>query len=101
MCHGESADSFLKLDYVVPPFPKDCWVYSEADRNFGKGYFVHLGPNVDKAISRAEESGIKLEELFLASITRYQWMDEGCAVFAHAYWYSESEKADHRRKLDY
>lgn len=76
MCHGESADSFLKLDYVVPPFPKDCWVYSEADRNFGKGYFVHLGPNVDKAISRAEESGIKLEEMFLASITRYQWMDE-------------------------
>ena len=76
MCHGDSADSFLKLDYVVPPFPKDCWVYGEANRNYGKGYFVHLGPNVDRAISRAEESGIKLEEMFLASITRYQWMDE-------------------------
>lgn len=76
MCHGDSADGFLKLEYVVPPFPKDCWVYRESNRNYGKGYFIHLGPNVDKAISRAKESGIKLEEMFLASISRYQWMDE-------------------------
>lgn len=76
MCHGDSADGFLKLEYVVPPFPKDCWVYRESNRNYGKGYFIHLGPNVDKAISRAKESGIKLEKMFLASISRYQWMDE-------------------------
>ena len=76
MCNGDSADAFLKMDYIIPPFPKGCWVYSEADRSFGKGYFVHLGPNVDKAISRAEKSGLKKEEMILASITRYQWMDE-------------------------
>lgn len=76
MCNSESADDFLKLDYIIPPFPKECWVYSEADRNYGKGYFVHIGPNIEKSISRAEESGIRLEEMSLATITRYQWMDE-------------------------
>lgn len=70
------ADEFLEVSYVVPPFPKSCWVYSDPDRNFGKGYFVHIGPNIDESTKRAMNSGIHPEELFLTSISRYQWMDE-------------------------
>ncbi len=70
------ADKFLKVDYIAPPFPKGCWVYSDSDRNFGKGYFVHIGPNIDESINRAIEFGIQPEEMLLASVSRYQWMDE-------------------------
>jgi len=70
------ADKFLKVDLVIPPFPKDCWVYTDPDRNYGNGYFVHIGPNVNESIQRAIESGIQREELFLAALSRYQWMDE-------------------------
>jgi hypothetical protein len=69
-------DKFLKVDYVVTPFPKDCWVYSDPDRSYGKGYFVHIGPNIDESIHRAIEAGIQPEEMLLATISRYQWMDE-------------------------
>lgn len=70
------ADEFLEVSYVVPPFPKDCWVYSDPSRNLGKGYFVHIGPNVGESFNRALNSGLHPEEIFLASISRYQWMDE-------------------------
>lgn len=73
---GSYADKFLKVDYIVPPFPKDCWIYSDSERSFGKGYFVHIGPNVEESINRAIECGIPPEEILLASISRYQWMDE-------------------------
>lgn len=70
------ADEFLKVDYIVPPFPEECWVYSDPERNYGKGYFVHIGPNIDESIKRAEKSGIGMQELLLATLCRYQWMDE-------------------------
>lgn len=70
------ADKFIKVDYITSPFPKDCWIYSAKDRNCGKGYFVHIGPNTDESIKRAIDSGLKLEELLVASVSRYQWMDE-------------------------
>lgn len=70
------ADKFLKVDYIIPPFPKDCWVYSEPARSYGKGYFVHIGPNIDESIRRAIGDGIQPEEMMLATISRYQWMDE-------------------------
>lgn len=70
------ADKFLKVDYIVPPFPKDCWVYSDPDRNYGKGYFVHIGPNIDESIYRAIKFGMQPEEMLLATVSRYQWMDE-------------------------
>lgn len=70
------ADEFIELSYVVPPFPKACWVYSDPERSFGKGYFVHIGPNIEMSISRAIKSGIRPEEILLTSISRYQWMDE-------------------------
>ncbi len=70
------ADKFLSVDYIVPPYPKDCWVYSDKERSYGKGYFVHIGPNVEKSINRAFNAGIQPSELFLATVSRYQWMDE-------------------------
>lgn len=73
---GEYVDEFIKVDFITPPFPKDCWVYSDGDRNFGKGYFVHIGPNTDESINRAIKSGIPPDELLIATISRYQWMDE-------------------------
>lgn len=71
-----TVDEFINLSYITPPFPKDCWVYKDPERSYGKGYFVHIGPNIDKSIERAIESGLSPEEILLASISRYQWMDE-------------------------
>lgn len=73
---NKTADEFIKLCYIVPPFPDDCWIYKDPERSLGKGYFVHIGANVDKAIDRAIGMGLKPEELLLTSISRYQWMDE-------------------------
>lgn len=66
----------MKVDYIVPPFPKSCWVYESYDRNYGKGYFLHISANIDASISRANNFGIEIQELLLATVSRYQWMDE-------------------------
>lgn len=73
---GNFADDFLKVDFIVPPFPKDCWVNSEKDHHLGVGYFIHIGPNVSQSIKRGIDSGIKPEDMVLATISRYQWMGE-------------------------
>lgn len=69
-------DDFINIDYIEPPFPKDCWIYNEKDRNYGKGYFVHIGPNQDESINRLISAGIPPEECMVAMVSRYQWMDE-------------------------
>lgn len=73
---GQCADKFIKIDYVIPPFPKKCWIYTDKSRNYGQGYFVHIGPNLDESLSRIELSGLNPEEWLLTTISRYQWMDE-------------------------
>ena len=73
---GRVPDDYLKITYVVPPLPKDCYVYSDPEKSYGKGYFVHIGVNEDKAIERAVASGIKHDEMFLTFISRYIWVDE-------------------------
>lgn len=70
---GQFADKFIRVNYITPPFPKDCWVYTDKGRNYGKGYFVHIGPNIDELINRAEAGS---EEWLIATLSRYQWMDE-------------------------
>ena len=70
------ADSFLKIDYIIPPFPKTSWIYKSCDKNYGKGYFLHIGANIEASIGRASDSGIQLSELLLTTVSRYQWMDE-------------------------
>lgn len=70
------ADDFIKVDYVTHPFPQNCWVYTDKERNFGNGYFVHIEPNMAESINRAVSFGVQPEELLLASFSRYQWMDE-------------------------
>ncbi|MGB4659999.1 MAG: SEFIR domain-containing protein [Mobilitalea sp.] len=69
-------DNFIKVDLITPPFPDNCWVYFDKDRSNGKGYFVHIGPNIDESLNRATASGINVEDLILTSISRYQWMNE-------------------------
>ena len=76
MAKRDTADDFLRIDFIIPPFPPDCWIYKDSERNYGKGYFVHVGPNIDQSIKRAEKAGIIRNEMFLASVSRYQWMDE-------------------------
>ena len=71
-----TADEFIKVDYIVPPFPSDCWIYKEHDHNFGKGYFLHIGANVDAAMDRAKNGGLQADDMLLATFSRYQWMDE-------------------------
>ena len=61
------ADTFLKVDYIVPPFPKSCWIYESYDRNYGKGYFLHIGANIDESISRANNCGIEMQQLLFGS----------------------------------
>ena len=73
---GATPDDYLKITYIIPPFPKDCFVYSDPEKNYGKGYFVHVGVNEDKAIERALAGGIKPNELLLTIISRYIWVDE-------------------------
>lgn len=73
---ADIADEFLKVDYIVPPFPENCWVKRSRDRNFGNGYFLHIGSNIDATINRASNAGILRDELFITTVSRYQWMDE-------------------------
>lgn len=70
------ADEFLKVDFVTPPFPETCWVNFDAGRSNGNGYFVHIGTNVNEAILRAKGSGLNLPDTIIATVSRYQWMDE-------------------------
>ena len=75
--YGEGfVDGFISVDFIAPPFPKNSSIYSDVDRNYGKGYFVHIGPNIDESLKRAVAAGIPSEELLLAMVSRYQWMDE-------------------------
>lgn len=71
-----SVDSFLRVDYVIPPFPKDNWIRKSFEFNNGKGYFVHIGPNMDATIGRAHNDGYKMADTIFALISRYRWMDE-------------------------
>lgn len=73
---GKSPDDYLKITYIVPPLPKKCYVYSDPEKSYGKGYFVHIGVNEDKAIERAVASGIKHNEMLFTFISRYIWVDE-------------------------
>lgn len=75
-CKTESADDHLRITYIVPPFPKGCYVYSSPNMNYGKGYFVHVGTNEDKAIERASSCKTGNEEFLVATISRYLWVDE-------------------------
>jgi len=75
-CFGKSIDDYIKIDFIIPPFPKDCWVYFDEGRSYGKGYFVHIGSNLEKAIERAEMNKTEKEGLLIATLSRYQWMDE-------------------------
>ncbi len=76
MYKNSSPDDFLSITYIIPPLPKDCYVISDPTKNFGKGYFVHVGVNEDKAIERAIEIWEKPDELFLTFLSRYIWVDE-------------------------
>lgn len=72
----KSPDDYMKITYIVPPLPKDCYVNFDPEKSFGKGYFVHIGVNADAAVKRAMESGIEEEHLLLTFISRYIWVDE-------------------------
>lgn len=69
------ADDFIKIDFITPPFPKDCWVYDDKYRNYGKGYFIHIGPNIEKAKKQVSVAGFHQNDC-LITFSRFQWMDE-------------------------
>lgn len=74
--HNGYIDEFVDVTYIEPPFPDNCFIYSDKDRNNGNGYFVHIGPNIDASVNRMQKCGINLLEGMLAMVSRYQWMDE-------------------------
>lgn len=67
-------NDFVNITIVERPFPKDCWVNSEKDRNYGKGYFVHIGSNIKKALELVNEKND--EDKLVITFSRYQWMNE-------------------------
>jgi hypothetical protein len=69
-------DDFVDVVYIEPPFPHKCFVYSDIERNKGKGYFVHIGPNLDASINRLNEIDKDFSIRFITTVSRYQWMDE-------------------------
>lgn len=74
--NSSSFDEFIRIDYIVPPFPKDAWVNNDPEHNFGNGYFIHIGPNTQKSIERSIVSGFDPNAMVLGTLSRYQWMDE-------------------------
>lgn len=72
----EPYDSFLKIDFIIPPFPNKSWIYSDPDSNYGKGYFVHIGPNVEATITNAQSMGYKADDYFIGTISRCRWVNE-------------------------
>lgn len=72
-----SVDDYLQLTFVIPPYPKNCYVYENVNSNFGKGYFVHVGANIEKAMERAQEI-IKQDnnDIMLTVVSRFIWMNE-------------------------
>ena len=51
-------------------------IYSSNKYNFGKGYFVYIGPNIKEAENRAKKLGLSKENLVITAINRFRWMDE-------------------------
>lgn len=70
------ADDFLSLTYIIPPFPKDCWIYKDIESNNGNGYIVHIDANIDAAFSRVRNSGVEGNDILLATVSRFRWMPE-------------------------
>lgn len=71
-----SPDNYMSLTFIVPPFPKECHVNNDPDCNYGKGYFVYLGPNYAEAVKRMVSiNGISSKSL-LTGISRYIWVNE-------------------------
>ena len=70
------ADDYMKLVYVIPPLPADCFVNKEPDYNYGKGYFVYLGPNFEEATKRAISIDGGKHSMLITALSRYTWVDE-------------------------
>lgn len=74
--NGGFADDFISLTYIVPPFPKGCWVYEGESSNNGNGYIVHVDANITEAFKRAKKMGLEDDELLITTISRFRWMPE-------------------------
>lgn len=76
--YGDSyVDDYIRVDFIIPPFPKNNYVMKESGYNYGKGYHIHIGPNVEKTVQildviRKENSRDWNELMFLS---RFCWMD--------------------------
>lgn len=74
---GVSPDDYITVTFIVPPFPKDCYVYKNADSNYGAGYFVHIGANIEKTMERAQAvTQQNYDDILLTIISRFIWMNE-------------------------
>lgn len=69
------ADDFLSINIIERPFPEKCWVNYEKDRNFGVGYFIHIGANATKILELINSFDNDKDKCLL-SFSRFQWMDE-------------------------
>lgn len=71
-----SADEYMRLTFIIPPLPKECYVNSDPNYSYGKGYFVYLGPNYDEAAKRVIAIDGMISGTLIAGISRYIWVDE-------------------------
>lgn len=73
---NHTIDDYLEITYIEAPFPKNNPIYKDPERNFGKGYWVHIGPNLNQTVKRMEKNSLLLTENLLTTLSRYTWMDE-------------------------
>lgn len=69
-------DHFLSLTFIIPPFPSKSWILKNPKLNYGKGYFVHIGPNVEFFYDESNNNFFGKDDIALATLQRYRWMDE-------------------------
>lgn len=68
-------NDYIKISFIIPPFPKNCYVYSDPEKNKGNGYFVHVGVDIEKAAQRAKDANKGNHEHYIMSISRFIWVD--------------------------
>lgn len=76
-----SPEDMFSISFITPPFPSDKRINHDKERNFGEGYFIHIGPNVSATFTNIVDLGFELSDVFLKTVSRFRWVDEREGAF--------------------
>lgn len=65
----------INLTFIFPPFPKESYIFSDSNYNYGNGYFVYIGPNPTFEFDEIDKKGIDSNEVIIKTISRFRWQD--------------------------